>query len=141
MVDNNINDIMYQVLLGVDTDESRARTQASMVADMPAANEDVEVLVMHVFQENPEGASISQVGSVRTVTESFDEHDISYELVEASGDPADRILEIASERDVDMICVSGRDRTPTGKVLFGSTTQSVILGTNKPVVTVGPETA
>ncbi|QZA88281.1 universal stress protein [Salinarchaeum sp. IM2453] len=132
---------MYQVLLGVDTDETRARTQANMVADMPAANEDIEVFVVHVFQENPEGASIGQVGSVRTVTESFDEHDISYELVEASGDPADKILEIASERDVDMICVSGRDRTPTGKVLFGSTTQSVILGTNKPVVTVGPETA
>jgi nucleotide-binding universal stress UspA family protein len=33
-----------------------------------------------------------------------------------------------------MICVAGRKRTPTGKVLFGSVTQAVILDTERPVL-------
>lgn len=126
---------MYRVLLGVDTDGQRARAQAEAVRSLPAADTAVKALVMHVFQENPEGASVGQVGAVRRVTDLFEEADVDYELHEASGDPAGALLDAAAEYDVDTVCVAGRQRTPTGKVIFGSTTQSVILGTEKPVLT------
>jgi Universal stress protein family. len=127
---------MYRVLLGVDTDEQRARAQAEAVRSLPAAETAVEALVMHVFQENPEGASVGQIGAVSRVTDVFKEAGVDYELHEMSGDPAEALLNAAVDHDADTICVAGRQRTPAGKVIFGSTTQSVILGTEKPVLAV-----
>lgn len=129
---------MYRILVGLDTDEDRAREQASMIASLPGSDEITAVLT-HVFQENPEGRSVHQLASVRHVASVLDEHDIDYEYHETSGEPASELIATADELDVDMICVSGRRRTPTGKVIFGSVTQSVILGTDKPVVTVSPD--
>jgi len=125
---------MYRVLLGIDTNERRARAQAEAVAALPAAEDAVEALVMHVFQENPEGASVSQVGAVRRVVELFEDAGIDHELLEESGDPAAELIEAARRHEVDAICVAGRKRTPAGKAIFGSTTQSVILETDRPVL-------
>ena len=52
------------------------------------------------------------------------------------GEPAAEVLEWARERDTRFIVVGGRRRTPAGKALFGSTTQSILLGAETPVVTV-----
>lgn len=129
---------MYRILVGIDTNEDRARAQASMLESLPGADEITAVLA-HVFQENPEGRSVHQLASVRHVASALDDADIDYEYHETSGEPAPELIETAEELDVDMICLSGRSRTPTGKVIFGSVTQSVILGTDRPVVTVSPE--
>lgn len=48
---------------------------------------------------------------------------------------ADRILEIAEQRDADHLFVPGRRRSPTGKVVFGDRTQSVLLNFDGPVTT------
>lgn len=125
---------MYRVLLGIDTDEQRALAQAEAVTALPAAEDAVEALVMHVFQENPEGASVGQIGAVRRVVELFEAAGVDHELLEASGDPAAELIDAAERHDVDTICVAGRQQTPAGKVIFGSTTQSVILGTDRPVL-------
>ncbi|WP_293030065.1 universal stress protein [Natronococcus sp.] len=130
---------MYRVLVALDTDERRALAQASMIESLPAATEEVSAILAHVFQENPEGQSIPQLDGVRHVADAFDESGVDYEYYETSGDPAPEIIAAADERDVDLICLSGRKRTPTGKVIFGSVTQSVILGTDRPVATVSPE--
>ena len=52
------------------------------------------------------------------------------------GDPAETIIEVAEELDVDNITMSGRRRSPTGKMLFGSTTQSVLLAADRPVTVI-----
>lgn len=54
-----------------------------------------------------------------------------------SGDPADTILEYVDDNDIDMVVIGARKRSPTGKLLFGSVTQSVILHTDIPVVVTG----
>ncbi len=129
---------MFRVLLGIDADEDRAATQAKLVASLPAAAEEVTAVVTHVFQDNPEGASVQQLAAVRRAVEVLEDAGVDHRHHEASGQPAREIIAAADEIDADMICLSGRKRTPTGKVVFGSVTQEVILGTDRPVTTVRP---
>ena len=68
---------------------------------------------------------------------SLDEYDPEVvEPVGRVGDPTAEILAAADELDARYVVVGGRRRSPVGKVLFGSTTQSVLLESDRPVVTV-----
>jgi len=52
------------------------------------------------------------------------------------GPPTDSILETADGVDARYVVIGGKRRSPTGKAVFGSVTQSVLLNTDRPVVTV-----
>lgn len=52
------------------------------------------------------------------------------------GDPGTEIVAAAQERDARYLVVGGRQRSPTGKALFGSVTQKVILESPVPVLSV-----
>lgn len=125
---------MYDIVVGVDTDEDRAEAQAREILAMPLDPADIRVTIVHSFGENPSGASVSQVRAVRRTRDLLEEADVQVELEESSGDPAVAILEFADEIGADLIVVAGRKRTPTGKVLFGSVTQGVILETDRAVM-------
>lgn len=127
---------MFSVLLAVDTDPDRARRQAAAVADLPG-HEEVAVTVIHAFGDNPEGASVTQIGSVRRAVEVLEQRGIETHLAETSGDPVDEILGAADDIDADLICVGGRKRSPAGKALFGSVAQGVILSSDRPVMITG----
>lgn len=126
--------MMYEVVAGIDKSEDRARRIAEEIVEIPMDRSEVHVTLLHDFQDNPEGATVEQVASVRRAREILEEAGIEVSLDESSGEPAAAILDIADERDADLIVVAGRKRTPTGKVLFGSVTQSVILDTERPVL-------
>ena len=51
------------------------------------------------------------------------------------GDVSDEILEEIDRRDPRYVVVGGRKRTPVGKAVFGSVTQSVLLNSTRPAVT------
>lgn len=46
------------------------------------------------------------------------------------------LLDVAEELDPRFMVIGGRKRTPVGKAIFGSNTQSILLESEKPVVTV-----
>ncbi len=125
---------MYEIVVGIDENEERAIAQADTITDMPLEFESVHATLLHDFTENPEGASVMQVASVQRAQERLEESGITVTLEEASGDPAESILNLAEQRDADLIITAGRKRSPTEKVLFGSVTQAVILGTDRPVL-------
>ena len=52
------------------------------------------------------------------------------------GQPAVEILEYSDEVDARYLIIGGQKRSPVGKALFGSTTQKVLLGAERPVVTI-----
>lgn len=130
---------MYDVLVAVDTDESRAIAQANAVAELPDAPDSVRAYLLHVFEDNPEGGSVHQVGAIRRAADRLEEAGIAYEFRESSGDPASEIMREARELEADLVSVSGRQRTPTGKAIFGSVTQSVVLEADRPILVVGSE--
>jgi nucleotide-binding universal stress UspA family protein len=125
---------MTNIVLAVDNDEERARLSAEGVASLDWDTDSVTVSVLHVFVENPEGASVNQIGAARTAKRVLDDAGIDAELAERSGDPATQIIEFVEEEDADAIALAGRNRTPAGKAMFGSVSQSVMLDSEVPVV-------
>ncbi len=51
----------------------------------------------------------------------------------------ERIVALAKELDADLVLVGGRNRSPAGKAVFGSTTQEVLLNAPCPVTFVRRE--
>ncbi|MFC7075969.1 universal stress protein [Haloarcula halophila] len=137
---------MYRVLVPVDDDPDRARGQAAFVADLPGGTDEVEAIVTHALTpeqaEAPEDLkSVDRVETVRLVRDTLDERGIDYQLAEARTPPADGILDLAAEFDVDQIVMGSRKRSPTGKVVFGSVAQQVLLEGDVPVTVVGAHEA
>ena len=52
------------------------------------------------------------------------------------GEPAEEIRQFVEENGARFVVVGGRKRTPVGKAVFGSVTQSILLNAGVPVVTV-----
>lgn len=128
---------MVRILLALDDDIPQARAQTNAIKDIVEPAGSAEVYLLHVFGDNPEGASVQQVEAVREARERLESENVDVHLLEASGSPSDEILRFADEYDVDQICVGGRKRSPAGKALFGSVTQDIILGTHRPVLVCG----
>jgi nucleotide-binding universal stress UspA family protein len=129
---------MYHVVVGVDDDdEGHALRCVEEVVNLPGDAGEKTVTLLHAFVDNPTGASATQVHSVRQAADYLEEHGVEYEVAESSGDPADAIVRTADRLDADLIVVGGRKRSPAGKALFGSVTQSVILGAERPVMVTG----
>ena len=123
---------MTDVLLAVDDDEARARIQAEDVAGLDW--EVVEATVLHVFTDNVEGASIGQFGPAREARDILEDASIEVTMAETSGDPGEQVIAKAEETDAGLISVAGRRRSPAGKAVFGSVSQSVMLNAETPVL-------
>ncbi|MDQ2052813.1 universal stress protein [Natronolimnohabitans sp. A-GB9] len=67
------------------------------------------------------------------------EEDGDVEIVGLDGDPAESIVEYATEHDARYVVLGGRKRSPVGKALFGSVAQSVVLSLDRPTVIVQPD--
>lgn len=133
---------MYQVLAPIDDNVERGTSQAKFVANLPRANEEVKTTLTHVLQT--EGADLpepmatpSRVRAVREARDHLQDAGIRTEIREADVPPAEGIRELADAIDADLIAMGGRKRSPAGKVLFGSVTQSVLLNTNRAVAVTG----
>ncbi|PGF13917.1 universal stress protein UspA [Natrinema sp. CBA1119] len=61
--------------------------------------------------------------------------DQRYTPVGLVGDASKEIRRYATEQDVEYIVLSPRKRSPTGKAIFGSVAQDVIINATQPVVT------
>ncbi|MFP9193595.1 universal stress protein [Natronosalvus vescus] len=125
---------MATVLLAVDHDEDRAVAQADSLLGLDLEPAATHVRIVHVFTDNPEGASVTQIGAVRRAKERLEGTDFEVSVEGQSGEPADEILAAAEVHDADVISIAGRKRTPAGKALFGSVAQNVFLNTERPVL-------
>jgi nucleotide-binding universal stress UspA family protein len=85
-----------------------------------------------------DGTSESDVAEGRAaldaVTEAFPDAE-QHQLIRGNEPPED-LLEFAQTHDVDELLLGITQRSPTGKLMFGSTSQDVLLAADRPVVCV-----
>jgi nucleotide-binding universal stress UspA family protein len=139
---------MYRVLLPVGGDVEHVLAAADSVASLPNADDEVEAVILNVyegFEVSGEGGRVDSEDvwneenypdSVGVVEDRLKETGVVVSKRREHGDPAETIIDVAEELDVDNITMSGRRRSPTGKMLFGSTTQSVLLAADRPVTVI-----
>jgi len=56
---------MVQLLIALDDDLSQAQAQISAIESMVETADGAKAFILHVFGDNPEGASVHQVEAVR----------------------------------------------------------------------------
>ncbi|MGB9986615.1 universal stress protein [Salarchaeum japonicum] len=149
---------MYEVLLPVGESESRAKRAAEVVTDFPGAVDEISVVVLNVFEDFEVSGEAGHVSSDSAYEEEIsDSHEGNFPPsvdaavnyledagVEVSkrreeGEPEEVVPSVAEELDVDNIVMSARKRSPTGKLLFGSTTQATMLSVDRPVTVITSE--
>lgn len=86
--------------------------------------------------EEGDPIDLDEVREVAAViaAEEADDLDVPFEAVGRMGDAAEVIVNHATDQNARYIVVSGRKRSPAGKAIFGSVTQSVLLKADRPVV-------
>lgn len=137
---------MYHALLPLDADVERSLNAAKTITDLPAADSEVRVTILNVQPKvevsSGDGSHVSSEDwwdpedfpdSVQQAKEYLEDAGIRVKVTREHDEPAACILQMSKEKDVDAIVMSGRKTSPVGKVLFGSTTQSVLLSADVPV--------
>jgi nucleotide-binding universal stress UspA family protein len=125
---------MTTYLLGTDSIETSERLVAYIEA---RAHEGDTVYAVNSL---PGGnrSSDEDVRAGRDALEVFDESSVpidTHQLVRGNS-PQEDLMEFAADHDVDEIVVGIRKRSPTGKLVFGSTAQDLLLSSELPVVCV-----
>ncbi|WP_049986645.1 universal stress protein [Halobellus rufus] len=109
------------------------------------------VVVGHVFTDEEYGEALEKLefdrdadevspddvarrhASVREIREELDAADVDTEVRGGVGEHAGAIVTLAESADADRVVIGGRRRSPTGKAVFGSTAQEVLLDSPCPV--------
>lgn len=138
------------VLVPVRNHAQWARAVADVVTDVEDA--DTEAVVLHVFDDDEVASTRSNLddgslgmddlASRKTgVSAAIDVlSDAGFDArpngVHEDGRTADAILDVVDSADADRVYLYGRNRSPAGKAVFGSTPQRVILNSDVPVTIV-----
>jgi nucleotide-binding universal stress UspA family protein len=138
------------VMLAVGSrDAERTGRLAGLVADI-AGPTGADVVLLHAFtqeefDEDVESLDYEFSGSpgaddvarrlsvVRDVVAELRAADVGVRVRGEIGDHAESVVEAAGSTGADLLVIGGRRRSPTGKVVFGSTAQEVLLQAPCPV--------
>ncbi len=139
-----------RVLVAVGpTDDDRVEPLAETTTDIAGAV-GASVTLAHVFTEGEYETARDRLGgepgdevtadsvarrhaTIRALGDALDDAGVDYEVAGRVGEHGESIVALADEVDADLAVVGGRQRSPTGKAVFGSTAQTVLLSAPCPV--------
>ena len=142
---------MYHVLLPIDIESKRALSQVDTLESLPVDPDEIEVTLLHVYEsvdapaDEAGSAVIDDINesieelrgipdSLTDVEERLEELEIAHDRELHVGDAAEAILAVAEGRNVNAVLLGMRKRSPVGKALFGSVSQTVLLNADRPVI-------
>ncbi len=144
------------VLAAVDErDSNRLDRLAGTAADI-AGPADATVALAHIFENDEYDEIRADLGSdadsemtpddaakrykpIRTVGDTLSERGVNFNWhgrLSNETPEGERIVQLAEELDVDLVIVGGKKRSPTGKAIFGSAAQDILLNSPVPVTLV-----
>jgi len=137
-------------LLAVDASDE-ARLDDLVASAAAVVSPDGTVVVLHAFgrgnyadlaerldvESGADGVPdqlARQHGVASTAADRLQERGVEVTVQGTVGEGGEEILRVSEDVGADMVVVGGRRRSPSGKALFGSTAQQVLLEADAPVV-------
>ncbi|MBV0903052.1 universal stress protein [Haloarcula salina] len=138
------------VLVGVGgRDDARVDALVDAIRAV-AGPSDATVVIAHVFDTDSyrdaverlldtEGGDIgpdelaARMSVTREISDRLEADSIDCEPRATTGTSGEGVVSLAEDVDADLVIVGGRQRSPTGKAIFGSTAQEVMLNAPCPV--------
>lgn len=143
------------ILVGVAGDDEARVDNYAEILEKLERDEEMDVLLAHVYSEDDldriqemydvdarEPHHLDTAAEHNTAVQELatllDERDIDYEVRGEIGDPSDELVDLARDVDSDFVLIGGKKRSATGKALFGSTAQSILMSAPCAVIFSGP---
>ncbi len=137
------------VAVGPD-DDARAHELTEAIVEL-AEPAGANVVLLHVFTERAYEDGIQEVGfpdeeppsptelaahleGIDVIAAELEAAGISHEISGSVGPEGETILRETGAVDGDLLCISGRKRSPTGKAVFGSISHRIMMNSSCPVV-------
>ena len=143
---------MSGIVVPVSRNEGQTRRLVDGIIDFPQIGTDTRITIINVFEEfDPDkrymtkGVDIDsetlfeEEGTPETVTlaaETLSEAGYTVDIRREHGKVTQSILDCVEDIGADAIATTGRQRSPVGKLLMGSVTQSIVLSAECPVIVI-----
>lgn len=134
-----------RMLIAVENDRDRMDPVIEVAGEIAGAL-DAEVVLFHTytddeFKDRLRGLGLDSADPVdvakrnettRDAASSLSEYGCETKVAASVGDPADEIAGYVREQEIDHVFLGARQRSATGKAIFGSVSQSVITSIDVP---------
>lgn len=131
-------------------DDTRTEELTEAVLDL-AEPTSARVVLLHVFTRKAYDEGIDEAGfdpddppsaeelasrleAIDLLSVALEDSNVPYEIEGEIGDEGETILQRTKEPDCDILYLSGRRRSPTGKAVFGSTAHRIMMNSSCPVL-------